>query len=152
MKLKKFLNLYDSLGDKVQINDSDLNMITIDTGLNILERWHELHGCKMVDENIGEFWKILDGGFFRVRYERCSEAEKRFVFAMVACGELPCTISNVAKIMKKTVGSVSTSRAKLISKGIVYAVRHKELDFTVPEFDRYISRLGEYHEWVHDQK
>lgn len=53
MKLKKFLNLYDSLGDKVQINDSDLNMITIDTGLNILERWHELHGCKVVSF---DFW------------------------------------------------------------------------------------------------
>ena len=100
-----------------------------------------------VNRNISDFFKTMDTGFFKVRYERCSEADKRFIFAMVACGELPCTIANVAKIMKKTVNSISTSRAQLINKGIIYPVRYKELDFTVPEFDGFIKRLEEYQEW-----
>lgn len=98
--------------------------------------------CKMDD-----FLKSLDEGFFRSRYERCSESDKKFVFAMVRCGDLPCTISNVAKNLGKSVGSISTIRAQLISKGIIYSVRYKELDFTVPEFDGYIQRLDEYKQW-----
>ena len=71
---------------------------------------------------------------------------------MTACGELPCTVSSVAKIMNKTVNSISTSRAQLISKGIIYSVRYKELDFTVPEFDAYVRRLEEYREWKKENK
>lgn len=66
---------------------------------------------------------------------------------MVKCGELPCTISNVAKNLHKTVGAISTTRAQLINKGIIYPVRYKELDFTVPEFDGFICRRDEYHQW-----
>ena len=87
-----------------------------------------------VDQGIDEFLKMLDDGFFRSRYERCAESDKKFIFAMVKCGELPCTISNVAKNLHKSVSSISTTRAQLISKGIIYPVRYKELDFTVPEF------------------
>ena len=84
---------------------------------------------------------MLDDGFFRSRYERCAESDKKFIFAMVKCGELPCTISNVAKNLHKSV------RAQLISKGIIYPVRYKELDFTVPEFSGFIQRLDEYKQW-----
>ena len=104
-------------------------------------------GIEDVDVSIGQFFKVLDKGFFRVRYERCSEADKKFIFAMVSCGELPCMISNIAKVMKKLVNSISTSRAQLINKGIIYSVKYKELDFTVPEFDGFIKRLEEYQEW-----
>ena len=94
-----------------------------------------------------EFFELLDVGFFKVRYERCAESDKKFVFAMVKCGELPCTISNVAKNLRKDVTSISTTRAQLINKGIIYPIRYKELDFTVPEFSGYIQRLDEYQQW-----
>lgn len=100
-----------------------------------------------VETSVKEFFKILDNGFFKVRYERCTEADKKFVFAMVMCGKLPCTISNVAMIMKKDVKAISTNRAQLINKGIVYAARYKELDFTVPEFSGFIERLPEFQEY-----
>lgn len=45
------------------------------------------------------------------------------------------------------VNSISTTRAQLINKGIIYPVRYKELDFTVPEFAGYIQRLDEYRQW-----
>ena len=56
--------------------------------------------------------------------------------------------SNVAQNMKKSVSSISTIRAQLINKGIIYPVRFKEVDFTVPEFDEYIKRLEEYKQWL----
>lgn len=103
-----------------------------------------------IDNNVGEFFKLLDIGFFKVRYERCSDGEKKFVFAMVKCGELPCTISNIAKNLKKDVTAISTTRAQLINKGIIYPIRYKELDFTVPEFSGFIQRLEEYKQWYEE--
>lgn len=105
-----------------------------------------------VTAGIKEFQKILDEGFFKSRYERCAEGDKKFIFAMVKCEELPCTISNVAKNLHKSVNSISTARAQLINKGIIYPVRYKELDFTVPEFDSYIRRLEEYQQWDISEK
>ncbi len=98
-----------------------------------------------------EFYRVLDNGFFKVRYERCSDADKKFIFAMVRCGELPCTISNVAKNLHKRVSAISTMRAQLISKGIIYSEKHGELDFTVPEFDGFIRRHPDYDQWLKDQ-
>lgn len=105
-----------------------------------------------VERNIDEFFQTLDTGFFKVRYERCADSDKKFIFAMVRCGELPCTISNVAKNLHKGVSSVSTTRAQLISKGIIYPIRYKELDFTVPEFSGYVRRLDEYRLWCEENK
>ena len=100
-----------------------------------------------VENNLEEFFRKLDTGFFKLRYERCSAAEKKFIFAMVKCGELPCTIENIAEIMKKSINSISTARAQLINKGIIYPVKYRELDFTVPQFSGFIHRLEEYKQW-----
>ena len=51
-----------------------------------------------VEDSMEKFFDILDNGFFKVRYERCSDGDKKFLFAMVQCGELPCTISNLSLI------------------------------------------------------
>ena len=105
-----------------------------------------------IEEGINEFFETLDIGFFKVRYERCADSDKKFVFAMVKCGELPCTISNIAKNLHKNVNQISTTRAQLISKGIIFPIRYKELDFTVPEFSGYIRRLDEYEKWLEENK
>lgn len=103
-----------------------------------------------VEENTDEFFQTLDIGFFKVRYERCADSDKKFVFAMVKCGELPCAISNIAKTLHKNVSQISTTRAQLINKGIIFPIRYKELDFTVPEFSGFIQRLEEYQQWCQD--
>lgn len=105
-----------------------------------------------VEDVLDEFFEVMDNGFFKVRYERCAESDKKFVFAMVKCGELPCTISNVAQNLNKDVTAISTTRAQLINKGIIYPIRYKELDFTVPEFSGFIQRLDEYRMWCEEKE
>lgn len=74
------------------------------------------------------------------------------IFAMVKCGELPCTISNIAKQLNKKVKTISPTRAQRINKGIVFSVRPSELDFTVPEFVAFIKRLDEYSQWCRENE
>lgn len=116
---------------QIVYKETDKNIIEIDDIKNIIKM----------------FFDTLDTGFFKVRYERCSDGDKKFVFAMVKCDELPCTISNISKQLKKKVKTISPTRAQLINKGIIYPVRHSELDFTVPEFNGFIQRSDEYKEW-----
>lgn len=104
---------------------------------------------KDVNPAVDSFFRTLDNGFFKVRYERCADSDKKFIFAMVKCGKLPCTISNIAQNLNKSVTSISTTRAQLINKGIIFPVRYKELDFTVPEFGGFIKRREEYSQWCH---
>ena len=95
-----------------------------------------------VEKALPVFWSDMDKGFFMVRFERCTKREKQFMFAMVKCGELPCTISNVAMIMNMNVSKISTFRAQLINKGLIYATGHAEIDFTVPQFDGFLKRIN----------
>lgn len=88
-----------------------------------------------------DFYHRLDQSFFRVRYNRCSERELDFIYAMVRCGELPCTISNVAKQLNTASSSISPIRGNLIRKGIIYSSHYGEIDFTVPHFDAYLKRV-----------
>lgn len=102
----------------------------------------DLISLEDVERVIATFLKNLDDNFFQIRYERCTKKEHDFLFAMVRCGELPCTISNVARILKKRVNSISPIRAQLISKGIIFSSGYGEIDFTVPLFDEYLRRIN----------
>lgn len=93
-----------------------------------------------VSQNVEATNKRLDSGFFHVRYDRCTQTEKEFMAAMVKCGELPCTISNVAVIMNREVKSIGIFRSSLIRKGLIYSTSYGEIDFTVPQFDAFIKR------------
>lgn len=95
-----------------------------------------------VERVIPTFQRNLDQGFFKVRYDRCTKKEIDFLFAMVKCGELPCTIANVAKILGKKVSTISPTRAQLISKGLIFSTGHGEIDFTVPQFDLFLKRIN----------
>ena len=89
-----------------------------------------------------KFYENLDRGFYRLRYDRCTPKEKMFIFAMAKCEKLPCSISNVAKIMETEVSSISPYRAQLINKSMIYATGYAEIDFTVPGFDQFLKRLN----------
>ena len=87
------------------------------------------------------FFKELDKSFFKVRFDKCTPKEKEFMFAMVQCGELPCTVANVAQIMNKELKNISPIRARLIGKGLIYSTSYGEIDFTVPKFDEFLKRI-----------
>ncbi|MEN6412913.1 MAG: AAA family ATPase [Veillonellales bacterium] len=87
------------------------------------------------------FEKSLDDSFFKVRYDRATPREKEFMLAMVECGDLPCTIAEIADKMHAKVQKISPLRAQLIYKGFIYATSYGEVDFTVPQFNRYLKRI-----------
>lgn len=95
----------------------------------------------IVNEMKTFFFKELDKSFFKVRFDKCTPKEREFIFAMVSCGELPCTVANVAQILNKDLKSISPIRARLINKGLIYATRYGEIDFTVPKFDEFLKRI-----------
>ena len=81
----------------------------------------------IVNEMKSIFFKELDKSFFKVRFDKCTPREKEFMFAMANCGELPCTVANVAHILNKDLKSISPIRARLINKGLIYATRYGEI-------------------------
>ncbi len=108
--------------------------------------WNQSEGEQITIEDVEKslpiFWEEMDRGFFMVRFERSTKSEKQFMFAMAKCESLPCTISNVAKFMNKSVQKISPFRAQLINKGLIYATGHAEIDFTVPQFDGFLRRIN----------
>ena len=107
--------------------------------------WKHRHNSDIITDEIAvaaynDFEKSLDSGFFRVRYDKATTKELDFMLAMVECGELPCTIKNVAEILGVTQQRISAVRAQLIHKGFIYAANYGKLDFTVPQFGQYLRR------------
>jgi hypothetical protein len=82
----------------------------------------------------------LDENFFRVRTDRTTETELAYLRAMAELGAQPQRAGDVAKLMKRTVEQMGTTRARLISKGLLYTPGHGFAGFTVPQFDRYMKR------------
>jgi hypothetical protein len=88
-----------------------------------------------------EAQRRLDDGFYLVRYERASEAERSFLRAMSLCAGPPYAIAEVArKLGKADQRAISTQRDALIKKGLIYAARHGTVDYTVPRFADYLRR------------
>lgn len=83
----------------------------------------------------------LDDGFFLVRYERASTAERKFLHSMSRCNGPPYSIGDVTHALGKSdQRSISVPRNALIKKGLIYAPRHGTLDYTVPRFADYLRR------------
>ncbi|MFO0081233.1 MAG: ATP-binding protein [Phycisphaerales bacterium] len=89
----------------------------------------------------------LDEGFFRVRFDRLTPAEKRYLRAMAELGPGPHRSGDVAEVLKKDVTSLGPVRAKLIDKGMAYSPSHGDIAFTVPLFDEYMRRTIPGDDW-----
>ncbi len=81
----------------------------------------------------------LDRNFFRVRYDRLTPNEKRFLRAMAVGADAQRT-SDVAEVLGVRVTSLGPLRAKLIKKGMIYSPAHGDTAFTIPLFDEFIVR------------
>lgn len=83
----------------------------------------------------------LDASFFRVRFDRLTPAEKRYLRAMAALGEGPHRSGDIADKLAKSVQTVAPVRSTLIAKGILYSPAHGDTAFTVPLFDGFMKRV-----------
>jgi hypothetical protein len=82
----------------------------------------------------------LDTSFFRVRFDRLTPAEKRYLRAVAELGPGPHRSGDVAAMLGKAVTSVGPTRASLIGKGMIYSPAHGDTAFTVPLFDGFMKR------------
>ncbi len=83
----------------------------------------------------------LDDSFFRVRFDRLTPLERRYLRAMAALGPGPTRSTDIAARLGRTVRSVGPVRDALIKKGMIYSPAHGDSVFTVPLFDAYMRRV-----------
>lgn len=82
----------------------------------------------------------LDESFFKVRLERTTPMERRYLRAMAELGAGPHRSGDIAQKLNKPASSLGPARSKLISKGIVWSPSHGDTAFTVPLFHDYLLR------------
>jgi hypothetical protein len=83
----------------------------------------------------------LDASFFRVRFDRLTPAEKRYMRAMAELGPGPHRSGDIAEALGVRVQTVAPTRNSLIRKGMLYSPAHGDTAFTVPLFDAFMRRI-----------
>ena len=83
----------------------------------------------------------LDASFFRVRFDRLTPTQKRYLRAMAELGPGPHRSGDIAQVLQRKVTSVAPTRNTLIGKGVIYSPAHGDTAFTVPLFDDFLKRI-----------
>lgn len=89
----------------------------------------------------------LDESFFRVRFDRLTPKEKKYLRAMAELGEGPHRSGDIATCYKADVSSLAPTRSSLIGKGMVWSPNHGDTAFTVPMFDEFMKRTIPGDDW-----
>jgi hypothetical protein len=95
----------------------------------------------------GEAIAALDESFFRVRFDRLTPAEKKYLRAMAELGPGPHRSGDIAQTLSKSVNSLGPLRQSLIAKGMIWSPSHGDTAFTVPLFDEFMKRIMPGSEW-----
>jgi len=90
----------------------------------------------------------LDESFFRVRFDRLTPAEKKYLRAMAERGPGPHRSGDIALELGRPVSSLGPTRASLIAKGMIWSPTHGDTAFTVPLFDEFMKRIMPGNEWT----
>ncbi len=83
----------------------------------------------------------LDNNFFKVRFDRLTPREKKYLYVMAKLGAGPHRTSDIAEKLGTSNGNLGPVRASLIKKGMVYSSSHGYMAFTVPLFDEFMRRV-----------
>ncbi len=83
----------------------------------------------------------LDESFFRVRFDRLTPSEQRYLRAMAELGPGPHRSGEIANIIGRKVSSFAPVRSQLIGKGMVWSPNHGDTAFTVPLFNEFMRRV-----------
>jgi hypothetical protein len=86
--------------------------------------------------------KKLDANFFRVRFDRLTPTERRYLHSMAQLGRGPHRSGDIAQKYGAKVESVGPMRSALIRKGMIYSPSHGDTAFTVPLFDEFLNRTA----------
>lgn len=89
----------------------------------------------------------LDESFFRVRFDRCTPKEKRYLRAMAELGAGPHRSGDIAACFQAKVSSLAPTRSSLIRKGMIWSPNHGDTAFTVPMFDAFMKRIMPGDDW-----
>ena len=89
----------------------------------------------------------LDESFFRVRFDRLTPIEKKYLRAMAELGPGPHRSGDIADQLNRRVTSLGPTRNNLISKGMVWSPSHGDTAFTVPLFDEFMVRIMPADDW-----
>jgi hypothetical protein len=89
----------------------------------------------------------LDESFFRVRFDRLTPAEKRYLRGMAELGPGSHRSSDIADQFARSVQSFGPTRANLIRKGMIWSPTHGDTAFTVPLFDEFMRRIIPGNDW-----
>lgn len=91
----------------------------------------------------------LDESFFRVRFDRLTPLEKRYLRAMAELGSGPHRSGDIAEQLKREVTALGPTRNQLIAKGMIWSPNHGDTAFTVPLFDEFMRRIIPGDDWKH---
>ncbi len=83
----------------------------------------------------------LDESFFRVRFDRLTPGEKKYLRAMAELGPGPHRSGDIAVGLGREVSSLGPVRSSLIAKGMIWSPTHGDTAFTVPLFDEFMKRI-----------
>ncbi len=89
----------------------------------------------------------LDASFFRVRFDRLTPLEKRYMRAMAELGPGPHRSGDITDFLGRKVTRLAPTRAKLIAKGMIWSPNHGDTAFTVPMFDEFMKRIMPRDDW-----
>ena len=89
----------------------------------------------------------LDESFFRVRFDRLTPSEKRYLRAMADLGPGPHRSGDIADRLGRKVTSLAPTRNQLIAKGMIWSPSHGDTAFTVPLFDAFMKRIMPGDDW-----
>lgn len=90
----------------------------------------------------------LDESFFKVRFDRCTPLEKRYLRAMAYLGAGPHRSGDIADVLKRKVNTLAPTRNQLILKGMIWSPNHGDTAFTVPLFDGFMLRAMPDDSWM----
>ena len=107
------------------------------------ELWNEAETLPITARDVAAVREIvrdsLARSFFGTRFQLATDAEQRFLAALASLGDPPYRSADAARAYgARDQRGVSVQRDGLIHKGLIWAPRRGQLDFTVPLFAEYL--------------
>lgn len=114
--------------------------------------WEAANASPITGDDVEEASRIsiaaLDESFFRVRFDRLTPSERKYLRAMAEQGAGPHRSGDIADRLGRQVTSLGPTRSQLIAKGMIWSPNHGDTAFTVPLFDEFMRRIMPGDDWI----